>query len=529
MALKQTVIIPNVSSQTTNVTDTVNTKVLFDIISNQSKGIPFDPKSVIESIDISDSEGLNSIQNHVVNVAKMLTKSEWKHMISTKRVIETLGVYPNTATDYVSSWIASYGIIFDGSGNVKSCKFKNDDIEKMQDDISRYKQSSNENEESNVTEGKISILKGAIASRTSNVTTVDILRKMRISRDDLMLVKFKDKQIDDCLEEYVTEMKNHNRARLYISVAHDISVDYTEQENVWNTISEALFDNEENSKQSSIAILKKFIWQVKRKMIGKPVTNHIMPIILGKQGTGKTTFITNLISPIDDLTAPTDFQQITDSRNMSIFEKYVLFVDEMGFASKSDVDLVKNVITAEVIGRRPLHTNAYVNVRQCATLIGASNRNMDQLIRDETGNRRFAPIDFRNDPDWEAVKDIDYRQLWAAIDENGQDPSIGFIDEIRERQEMSRVKSSCEEWIHTLTSNDNKPDGKNIEFWFERFHEWEEKYYYRRMTDLSTWAMELRRICKAHPDLGFRNLGQKYKKTIFSFNWSIYESNHVTK
>lgn len=69
--------------------------------------------------------------------------------------------------------------------------------------------------------------------------------------------------------------------------------------------------------------------QAKRKANDLPVSNHLMPVILGPQGNGKSTLVRHLLAPIDELTVDTDFAAITDERIISIWQSYVGFLGEM--------------------------------------------------------------------------------------------------------------------------------------------------------------------------------------------------------
>ena len=64
-----------------------------------------------------------------------------------------------------------------------------------------------------------------------------------------------------------------------------------------------------------IAVVKHFVWQVKRKLIGLPVDHHIMPILFGKSGGGKSVAIHKLVEPLKELTLET---------NMSVFQDQAL-------------------------------------------------------------------------------------------------------------------------------------------------------------------------------------------------------------
>jgi len=83
---------------------------------------------------------------------------------------------------------------------------------------------------------------------------------------------------------------------------------------------------------------------VKRKIDRMPVTDHLMPVILGAQGTGKVHVDPQMLKPINELLgAVGPSRQLTDDRNTMLWKNYAIFLDEMGWASKSDMDTVKNI------------------------------------------------------------------------------------------------------------------------------------------------------------------------------------------
>jgi hypothetical protein len=177
-----------------------------------------------------------------------------------------------------------------------------------------------------------------------------------------------------------------------------------------------------------------------------PIENHLMLIFGGAQRVGKSTFVELLFSPIAEMMQPASFAQITDEKIIEIWRAPVIFMDEMAFASKSDADQVKNVITAKVLSRRPMRSNGYDKVRQQSTLIGTTNKVLAQLIRDETGVRRFGYIPFTTTPDRAVINAADYLVAWQSVDEKADSPILPFLDLLIEQQEASRLRAPVEQW-----------------------------------------------------------------------------------
>lgn len=271
----------------------------------------------------------------------------------------------------------------------------------------------------------------------------------------------------------------------------------------WVELGRRAFDCSEMSAELVAAILQKFVHQTKRKLAGLLVGNHLMPVILGKQGCGKSWFMHWLTNPLAEFRRDTDFKAIGDERNIGLWASYVLIVDEMAYADRSDMETVKHVITADVLDRRPMRRNDAVRVRQSATLIGASNKSIGELIRDETGSRRFAGIHFREDADRDYLNSLNALDAWRSVSTDGPDPMDGFRAELLQLQAHEQYVSPVEEWLKSLTARqrpDLFPDGAAITSvsLYQHFLE-----HFRARNDgmrpktMSAWQQEVGRLLKA--------------------------------
>ena len=244
------------------------------------------------------------------------------------------------------------------------------------------------------------------------------------------------------------------------------------------------------------AVLRKLIWELKRKLARMPVTDHAMPILLGAQRGGKSTLVRRILAPVAELSAPCDFGMICDARNIDLWGNHVLFLDEMSYATKADIDVVKNVITAETLTRKLLYANGLDVVRQCATLVGAANKSdLADLLRDSTGMRRFLAVHVRAEPDWAAAEGADWRGVWPAVDHEAEDPMLPFADMARERQEAARERTNTELWLETLTpaSLDGALGaGARIPAMrlFQAFRDWEEAFP-RAQSSITRWGRDM--------------------------------------
>jgi len=191
---------------------------------------------------------------------------------------------------------------------------------------------------------------------------------------------------------------------------------------------------------SVIAVLSQFIWLIKRKLFNLSAENHIMPILFGRQSGGKSRAIKALLAPLTqlDFTLFVGISQMTDERFLKVLsENYVVFADEMTAAEKTDINALKNIITAEILTPRKLATNSAFKIKQNCTFIGATNRHVNELIFDSTGMRRFYQINCLDKMDWVGINGINYLELIKGIDEQKCDGYLvgEILEQVKQEQE----------------------------------------------------------------------------------------------
>lgn len=200
-----------------------------------------------------------------------------------------------------------------------------------------------------------------------------------------------------------------------------------------------------------VAVFNKFIYQVKRKLRDLPVYDHLMMVILGTQGCGKSTLVRKMIEPLHELFSDTDFRAMVDDRNIQLWRNYILFLDEMSYAAKSDLESVKHAITAETLSRRPMRSGNLIHVPQRATFIGTANaENLKMMIRDTSGMRRFGSLTMKDKPNHAIINEMDWMLVWQSVDENGVDPMTPFKAQLAAKAATDRTKIPVEEWLDDL-------------------------------------------------------------------------------
>ena len=163
----------------------------------------------------------------------------------------------------------------------------------------------------------------------------------------------------------------------------------------------ALKNDSQKNPELIAKIMMQFIWQVKRKIANLKVQNHLCPVLINtEQGVGKTEFVRNFCKPFSDYPqfyALKKTSEVSDTREIaSNMERNILFLDELSSSEKSDISYLKSIITADILSPCILGTNRIIQVKNNATFIATANiDNLSEKIRDETGNRRFFPIEIK--------------------------------------------------------------------------------------------------------------------------------------
>ncbi|BEG99158.1 BT4734/BF3469 family protein [Bacteroides sedimenti] len=138
--------------------------------------------------------------------------------------------------------------------------------------------------------------------------------------------------------------------------------------------------------------------------------NSTLPLLVGDQGCGKSTFCLNLLPPElrEYYTDSVDFSKRRDVQ-LALNRYALINMDEFDSISPSYQGFIKHILQKTVVQTRLPHGSATLQLRRYATFIATCN-NFDPLT-DPTGSRRFICIEVDGVIDYQ--KPIDYRQLYA--------------------------------------------------------------------------------------------------------------------
>ena len=142
---------------------------------------------------------------------------------------------------------------------------------------------------------------------------------------------------------------------------------------------------EDNSYTQTVAV-KCMVGAVARALKGG-VKYDYMPILTGKQGIGKSTFLANLGRDwfTDSLTT---FDSKTGAE--LIQGKWIAEVGELAALKKHEIEVVKQFITRTSDRYRAAYGRRAEDRKRRCVFFGTSNE--DEFLSDITGNRRFLPI-----------------------------------------------------------------------------------------------------------------------------------------
>ncbi|NCP12590.1 MAG: hypothetical protein GW858_00300 [Sphingomonadales bacterium] len=309
------------------------------------------------------------------------------------------------------------------------------------------------------------MLATGLGEEEPNASSVETELRSLVHRLALPPKRFTKGDISDAFTRWCSSKRNARLAGLTALITQPLAGKAD-----WQALALAISDPT-HSPEYVIAALQTTMWCVKRKLINDPAyqpENHLMVVLTGTQGGGKTQIAKRFFSPIAELVYEGDFHQITDKSNLDIWNYPVVFCDEMEKAEKADIEAVKNAITSERRRARLLHTNITSFTRNKTTLFGGANGTLGEKILDTTGMRRFAAVRVKSKPspeniaagipvvDWGTVNAVDYLALWHSVDHRQPSPLLS-CDIARAEwlaiNESERAQDSVEIWLRQFSGN----------------------------------------------------------------------------
>lgn len=248
--------------------------------------------------------------------------------------------------------------------------------------------------------------------------------------------------------------------------------------------------------------LANFIYRVKNHLRGRwKHSCHLMPVFHGPQGSSKTTAITAILEPVQEVTSWTNFEVFGhDAKEFDLTIMPVMVFDEMSGATKADVAKIKQIMTQERRTVRQLY-HGTVSRTVVTTFIGASNKDISTLVKDETGGRRFLQI---NTPflDRASIRNgFDMMAIWRSVDEDADQPpqyaDQETMDLIASVIAGQRFKGPVEEWVQSDQIPYETLEYKDL--FAQYFHPWIEAHapHEAKFSTAQAMKAELKRLIEA--------------------------------
>ena len=138
--------------------------------------------------------------------------------------------------------------------------------------------------------------------------------------------------------------------------------------------------------------------------------NNTSPILVGRQGTHKSTFCREMIPPAlrAYYTDSIDFSQKRDAE-LYLNRFALINIDEFDQITLPQQGFLKHILQKPVVNLRKPHGRSVLELQRYASFIGTSNQK--DLLTDPSGSRRFICIEVTGNID--TTQPIDYEQLYA--------------------------------------------------------------------------------------------------------------------
>lgn len=140
--------------------------------------------------------------------------------------------------------------------------------------------------------------------------------------------------------------------------------------------------------------------------------NAIVPLLIGAQGCGKSTFCGMILPPelSDYYNDKVNFKNETDL-NLGLSSFALINIDEFDSVKKSQQPVLKYLLSKSTVRMRPPFGKAFVNRRRFASFVGTTNHS--HPLSDPTGSRRFVCIQIPQGCIIDTTSPVNYRQLYA--------------------------------------------------------------------------------------------------------------------
>ena len=151
------------------------------------------------------------------------------------------------------------------------------------------------------------------------------------------------------------------------------------------------------------------MWRGKGRLTG----NALVPVLIGRQGCGKTSFCRILLprKQREYYNDRINFKNESDL-NLGLTSFALINLDEFDKITQRQQIVLKYLVSTSDLKYRPPYGKAYSSHRRYASFIGTTNESMP--LTDPSGSRRFICINVEGDIDF--TTPVEYDQLYAQLE-----------------------------------------------------------------------------------------------------------------
>ncbi len=201
-----------------------------------------------------------------------------------------------------------------------------------------------------------------------------------------------------------------------------------------------------------VRVIAHWLWLVKRLATDRRTEYDLMPIVFGKQASGKSTATERLVAPLEELSTTINAATLTDERRFRQLGVCLIGRwEEMQGSGRAEIESLKHTVTAHELNYRELSTHSMVVLRRTMSFIGTSNNSVDVMVGDTTGARRFYQLTTPPRCDFALMDRIDCSHVWQAVSETERAPILDVIEVVREAQSELVHRDAVSMWLEDET------------------------------------------------------------------------------
>lgn len=154
----------------------------------------------------------------------------------------------------------------------------------------------------------------------------------------------------------------------------------------------AMVHTADDDARFNLCFLRWFVGMVAAALDPK-VVNHVILVLIGRQGCFKTSFFQNLLPPVlrRYYTSKANSHRLTKDDHFTMTENLIINFEEIDSMQRSELNQLKAMTTMLYVNERPAYGRNKVHLPHVASFCGTGN-NL-QFLTDDTGNRRWLPFE----------------------------------------------------------------------------------------------------------------------------------------